>query len=226
MAAVAKAPPATPEEQATIKTRILTHVFASKGEPPPKKLATSWVQYGRAVQANSSDKAAKLQTLLVDLAHMEDLANLKTATVRANHREQAELAQRHAALENVQEAATAETQEARAGMAQARVRRKEEEEYERLREDLMKVPGRDTTREEADTVSAEIAALQADIERADATIELRRKQFAAFLHCLDELQAAMSADKGGEDGEALAAPPAGTPPAPPPPADSVVAMEA
>ena len=35
--AVPKAPPATPEEQAVIKTRILTQVFASKGDPPLKK---------------------------------------------------------------------------------------------------------------------------------------------------------------------------------------------
>ena len=37
MAATQRAPPATPEEQAIIKTRILTQVFASKGDPPLKK---------------------------------------------------------------------------------------------------------------------------------------------------------------------------------------------
>ena len=46
---------------------------------------------------------------------------------------------------------------------------------QRLREDLMKLPGRDATRAEAEAVSAEIAALQADIERGDATITVRSR---------------------------------------------------
>ena len=36
----------------------------------------------------------------------------------------------------------------------------------------MKLPGRDTTAAEAEAVTADIAALQADIERADATLEV------------------------------------------------------
>lgn len=52
--------------------------------------------------------------------------------------------------------------------------------------------------------------------------QLRRKQFAAFLHCLDELQAALFADKAGEDGEAGEAPP----PPPPAAAGGATAMEA
>ena len=129
----------------------------------------------------------------------------------------------------------------------------------------MKLPGRDTTRAEAEAVSTEIAALQADIERADATIavrmhafsltfggvcrpgsissqghacgltgnadlrsvcpvQLRRKQFGAFLHCLDELQAALAADRGEEDGEAQAAPP--PPAAAAPEAEGAVAVQA
>ena len=47
----------------------------------------------------------------------------------------------------------------------------------------MKLPGRDTTRAEAEAVSTEIAALQADIERADATIAVRSLP-PASLWCL------------------------------------------
>ena len=47
-----------------------------------------------------------------------------------NHREQAELAQQHAALEAILDSAAAATDEARTGLAQARVKRTEEEEYE------------------------------------------------------------------------------------------------
>lgn len=36
----------------------------------------------------------------------------------------------------------------------------------------MKLPGRDTTAAEAEAVTADIAALQADIERADTTLEV------------------------------------------------------
>ena len=35
--------------------------------------------------------------------------------------------------------------------------------------------------------------------------QLRRKQFAAFLHCLDDLQAALAAETASEDGEAAPA---------------------
>lgn len=52
------------------------------------------------------------------------------AIASVNQREQTELAKEHAALEDRQTAAAAETADARAGMAQARVLRKEEEEYE------------------------------------------------------------------------------------------------
>ncbi len=38
--AVQKAPPATQEEQAIIRTRILTQVFTSKGEPPLRRFVT------------------------------------------------------------------------------------------------------------------------------------------------------------------------------------------
>ncbi len=41
-----------------------------------------------------------------------------------------------------------------------------------LRHELMKLPGRDTTAAEAEAVTADIAALQADIERADTTLEV------------------------------------------------------
>lgn len=47
-----------------------------------------------------------------------------------NHREQAELAQQHAALEAMLDSAAAATDEARTGLTQARVKRTEEEEYE------------------------------------------------------------------------------------------------
>lgn len=57
-----------------------------------------------------------------------------------------------------------------------------------------------------------------------APLQLRRKQFGAFLHCLDELQAALAADRGEEDGEAQAAPP--PPPAAAPEAEGAVAMQA
>jgi hypothetical protein len=36
--------------------------------------------------------------------------------------------------------------------------------------------------------------------------QLRRKQFAAFLHCLDDLQVALAAEAASEDGEAAPAP--------------------
>ena len=38
-AGLQKAPPATQEEQAIIRTRILTQVFTSKGEPPLRRQA-------------------------------------------------------------------------------------------------------------------------------------------------------------------------------------------
>ena len=57
-------------------------------------------------------------------------AKRHAAIASANQREQNELAKEHAALEDRQTAAAAETADARAGMAQARVLRKEEEEYE------------------------------------------------------------------------------------------------
>lgn len=45
----------------------------------------------------------------------------------------------------------------------------------------MKLPGRDTTRAEAAAVSAEIAALQADVERADATSAVRMRSLSLLL---------------------------------------------
>ena len=101
--AVQKAPPATQEEQAIIRTRILTQVFTSKGEPPLRRfvtgvqmqpvenwtfkeelvgfhltqrrtlhrLATAWVQFGRALGGAASDRAAKHQALLLELANIE-----------------------------------------------------------------------------------------------------------------------------------------------------------
>ena len=68
----------------------------------------------------SSGKAARLVVQ----------AKRHAAIASANQREQTELAKEHAALEDRQTAAAAETADAHTGMAQARVLRKEEEEYE------------------------------------------------------------------------------------------------
>ena len=57
-------------------------------------------------------------------------AKRHAAIASVNQREQSELAKEHAALEDRQTAAAAETADTRAGMAQARALRKEEEEYE------------------------------------------------------------------------------------------------
>ncbi|EIE20012.1 hypothetical protein COCSUDRAFT_67666 [Coccomyxa subellipsoidea C-169] len=122
-------------------------------------------------------------------------ARRQVAVQEACAREAQRYSEKRGGIQIQTAAAAAEIEAAKADLAAAQIVRQHEEEYEAKKQEIVRVMGRSATAAEAQKVMAEVAGIQADSAQADDTLALgRRRQFAALLHALEVLQAALDAD--------------------------------
>ena len=80
-------------------------------------------------------------------------------------------------------------------LEQERTIRNQKEQYAALARRIKQYPPREQTRQEIEALEGEIAALEEDGKGIASKLELRSKQFAAFMHSVHDLQLSLSEEE-------------------------------
>ncbi|KAK9902870.1 hypothetical protein WJX75_009154 [Coccomyxa subellipsoidea] len=183
------------ENELIIRHRLLTGTSTTRGEPPLKKLALALIAFSKNIPAAQQEKQHR--NLCSEIANIEFLARRQVAVQAACAREAQRYGEKRAEVHDAIRSAEADIEAAKAALLAAQVVRQHEEQYEAKKQDIVQVMGRVATAAEAQKVMGEVSSIQADSLQADDTLTLgRRKQFAALLHSLEMLQAAMDQEGG------------------------------
>ncbi|KAF8067194.1 uapA [Scenedesmus sp. PABB004] len=212
--AMAAAPRARLDEENEIaKGRVITLTSnISRGGAPAKTLAQRWLAFVDAAQNGSPASAEDAYyRFLLALADMELLGRKLAATQAASRREletyehkRQELA---ASIATAKEVIEAKKQQ----LAEARLWRQQQEEYEVLRRAITAVAPRHETQAAIDAVEGDIASIRASIARQNTTFDVIAKKCAAVRHQVEDLlnsfpraDGGAAAPGGGEPGGSAA----------------------
>lgn len=187
MAARAKA---ADEDQEIARLRVITQVSnaqVSRG-PPARILAQRWVAFVEAVQNDTTEKAQEAYNrLLLAVTELELLGRKLAASQTASKRELDTYAQKQQQLQDSIAQANALIEAKKQQLAEARVWRQQQEEYELLRRQITAEQPRHETQQQIDAVNRDIDSIRAEIRRQQLTYEVIAKKCAAVQHQVADL---------------------------------------
>jgi len=150
---------------------------------------------------NSLDSASEEEVQAAHQALTKDLAAYEFAMVKArtlidtSGRQVGDYVQMSKAIE-AEMAHTREDIERLTGqLQQERTVREQKEQYAALARRIKQYPPREQTRQEIEALEGEIAALEEDGKGIASKLELRSKQFAAFMHSVHDLQLSLAEEE-------------------------------
>mmetsp|Transcript_29998 Transcript_29998/g.96214 ORF Transcript_29998/g.96214 Transcript_29998/m.96214 type:complete len:210 (+) Transcript_29998:205-834(+) len=203
------------QDDLIIKKRLYTHTIALRGEPPLKKVARKYLGITKDLKESApEDVEAAYLAFVKEVAQYEFVMRKAEVTKESNQRDQAKCSETMVEVSTTCDKVTNDIARLREELEAARLERQHKEEYEALRKLCMEFPSRAASREAIAKLRAGMAALEAEGLKAEATLELRRKQFQLLLHTVDQLanqleeeaiaeeEARDDAEGGGDDGMA------------------------
>ncbi|KAK9805054.1 hypothetical protein WJX73_008151 [Symbiochloris irregularis] len=150
-------------------------------------------------QATGEDYLNKQELAVsLDLAALLIQQRRNEALCEATRREQSSYKAQKLQLESEIEKAQRDIEQAKQDLAAAQLVRKQNEEYEALRQQVMLHPKRSETQAASNEVDNEMTAIVADDKAAATTIQWRRKQFTVLMHFIRDIKLAM--DEDADDG--------------------------
>ncbi|KAF6255396.1 hypothetical protein COO60DRAFT_1661866 [Scenedesmus sp. NREL 46B-D3] len=179
------------DDQEIAKIRVITQVSSAayqRSGPPAKILAQRWVAFVEAVQNDTAEKAQEAYNrLLLAVTDMELLGRKLAASQTASKRELDTYAQKQQQLHESIGQANELIEVKKQQLAEARVWRQQQEEYEVLRKQITAEQPRHETQQQIDAVDRDIDNIRADIRRQQLTYEVIAKKCAAVQHQVEDL---------------------------------------
>jgi delta 1-pyrroline-5-carboxylate dehydrogenase len=105
--------------------------------------------------------------------------------------------------------ATADIEARKEELVTVRIQLAQEQDYEALKRQVVKVPARSVTRSEMASVEKEIADLQQQSRDLESLMERRRAQFGAIVSTIDQVYSTIQSDGQQEEAAAVTETPAG-----------------
>eukprot|EP01023_Acetabularia_acetabulum_P006623 TRINITY_DN12757_c0_g1_i2.p2 TRINITY_DN12757_c0_g1~~TRINITY_DN12757_c0_g1_i2.p2 ORF type:complete len:172 (-),score=32.37 TRINITY_DN12757_c0_g1_i2:40-555(-) len=156
------------EEERILRNRLITQTAVSKKDPPFRRLAQTFFQFGKEAQAGNLEKMdAVLRNLMREINKLEFEAHKHVKIQNANVVEQGNYSVSQQSLQEQIEQAKADIEHRKKDLEQARMIRQHNEEYEALRKLVMQHPKRSETIQSNEETQKEIEEIQVEIERLD-----------------------------------------------------------
>lgn len=183
-------------EEEIIKKRLLTQTAVGhKGDTPLTKLTKRYLQFCVALLGSAGggeeERSAELEELyghlVRDIANIELLSEKRETTCKVHQQEGRNYELKRKELTAALELARSDIEAKKGELAEARLVRQHNEEYEALRRLVVEHPRCADMQAELDGAQAALDATRAANTRAAAVIALRKKQFALLLHTIDSL---------------------------------------
>lgn len=179
------------DDQELARIRVITNVSSAayqRSGPPAKVLAQRWVAFVEAVQNDTVEKAQEAYNrLLLALTELELLGRKLAASQTASKRELDTYAQKQQQLQDSIAQANELIEAKKQQLAEARVWRQQQEEYEVLRKQITAEQPRHETQQQIDAVNRDIDSTRAEIRRVQLTYEVIAKKCAAVQHQVADL---------------------------------------
>ncbi|KAL1213042.1 THO complex subunit 7A [Cardamine amara subsp. amara] len=182
------------EDDKIIRNRLLTRTTTTRGEPPLKKLQkkfTSFVLEVDKEEDNYSECGRLAKAFLQELTAFEIPLLKSQAVVASNLREKENFNELKDETNRQIMQAQADIEDLKKQLEESKVERQHKEECEAIRKLISAQPPRSETQKVINELNKEIAELEAENTASWRLLELRKKQFALFLHVVDELQETM-----------------------------------
>eukprot|EP01023_Acetabularia_acetabulum_P006622 TRINITY_DN12757_c0_g1_i1.p2 TRINITY_DN12757_c0_g1~~TRINITY_DN12757_c0_g1_i1.p2 ORF type:complete len:218 (-),score=41.76 TRINITY_DN12757_c0_g1_i1:123-776(-) len=177
------------EEERILRNRLITQTAVSKKDPPFRRLAQTFFQFGKEAQAGNLEKMdAVLRNLMREINKLEFEAHKHVKIQNANVVEQGNYSVSQQSLQEQIEQAKADIEHRKKDLEQARMIRQHNEEYEALRKLVMQHPKRSETIQSNEETQKEIEEIQVEIERLDLILNRRKRQHALLMHCIKEIK--------------------------------------
>ncbi|KAG7671637.1 hypothetical protein Ndes2526B_g09194 [Nannochloris sp. 'desiccata'] len=190
------------EEEAIIRKRFLTQTVATSAAvvPPFKKLVKRYTEFSEAVREGRGEDAARFHDeLLADVyaiqTHMRRLEAAASAFQREQHLYQQKQKQLHAAIDQTEQ----DISNRKLQLEEAREELGRQQQYEAVKERVVKVPARSATRAEMAAVEKEIADLDQQGAALEVSMGRRKSQFASILHLIEQVHQGLE-QEGTEEG--------------------------
>lgn len=147
-----------------------------------------YTQFCDSLQTGSLSEASRVHDeLLVDLFAIQSHMHRLEATAAAFGREQGLYRAKQEALQTAITTAEADILDRKAQLVEARAELARQQEYETVKQRVVRVPARSTTRAEMASVEREIADLKQQGTVLEAKMQQRKGQFAAIAHMVEQV---------------------------------------
>jgi hypothetical protein len=146
-------------------------------------------------EAEGEEAEAAQAAFLKDL-HLFEFEVDKAKRIRnANKRELESYAKKQSGVEQKITQTTADIAQLKKDLQEARVERKNKEEYDLIARKILQLPSRQETTDNMTRLKDEISALEAEDERLTAQTTHRSKQFRLLMHLIVDLEQTLKAEE-------------------------------
>jgi predicted nucleic acid-binding Zn-ribbon protein len=157
-------------------------------------------------EKDGEDAAAAAQAAFLKELHLFEFEVDKAKRIRnANRRELESYAKKQGAVEQKITQTTADISQLKQDLQEARIERKNKEEYDLIARKILELPSRQETTDNMTRLKSEIAALEAEDERLTAQTGHRAKQFRLLMHLIVDLEQTLKAEEPALEVAAAAA---------------------
>lgn len=195
------------EDDAIVRRRIYTQAAPiGHGQTPPfKRLVKKYLEFCQKVESPDGETEKVHTELLAALYAIQLQVRRQHAICDALTREQAMYADKQQQLLESIRQAQQDIEARKVELEQARVELKQKQEYEEVRQRVVHVPARSTTRAEMAAASRETDDLARQGGTVEATLARRQRQLAAVLHCVDDMYRGIQLERDADEEESAAA---------------------
>ncbi|KAK7394951.1 hypothetical protein VNO78_15492 [Psophocarpus tetragonolobus] len=179
------------EDDAIIKQRLVTRTTTTRGEPPLKKLQKKFSSLVWEVEKEEDNykECEKLgRAFLQELTTFEIPLLKSKRIVEANVREKENFNELKEEMNRQILEAERDIEDLKKCLEESKVERRHKEECEAIRKLISLQPPRSHTLNLISIFHNQISSLDSDNTSSSRLLDLRKKQFALFLHIVDELQ--------------------------------------
>eukprot|EP00271_Cylindrocystis_brebissonii_P006164 TRINITY_DN1879_c0_g1_i1.p1 TRINITY_DN1879_c0_g1~~TRINITY_DN1879_c0_g1_i1.p1 ORF type:complete len:276 (-),score=63.56 TRINITY_DN1879_c0_g1_i1:534-1361(-) len=208
------------EDDSIIRKRLLSRTTVTRGDPPLKKLMKRFSSFigdvskdGAAAAGEGgggTDVERSAKAFLLELQSFQLPLERTRTVVETNQREQENFRGLQLQLDLQIQEALLEIEAKKGELEEERVKRRQREEYETIREEIVRLRPRADTKAAIEELKADIDQLEKENAAAAAATEVRKKQFALLMNTIDALQGENEsfpeAASAPRDGGAAAAP--------------------
>jgi len=166
-----------------------------------KALAKKYFALCAEADGEDGEAAQAAQAAFLKELHLFEFEVGKAKRIRgANQRELESYAKKQSSVEQKITQTTADIAQLKKDLQQARVERKNKEEYDLIARKILELPSRQETTDNMTRLKDDIAALEAEDARLTAQTAHRSKQFRLLMHLIADLEQTLKAEPAQAEG--------------------------